>query len=152
LRNFLFDLTARSGAFAIWLLQGAGKCIAYVFGAICGVMVWLTANITRTLLVIIDKRKYEHSLQVTDQYALTRELEILQAVTRVKEDAMNRALWTNNHSIELNMLGSRLYNECEWSEASIHKYMRTVVESIPGLSYMVPDNESDDDEDGIPIN
>lgn len=151
MRNLIFDITARSGAVVIWFLQTFSKGVAYSIGAIFGILIWVTANTTKALLVLINRRKYEHASQVIDQSTLSKELEILQAVSKVKEDAMNRALWTSDHSIALNQLGSRLYNECDWSESNIHKYMRGVVESIPGLSYAVPDSEGDDDEDGIPL-
>lgn len=151
MNNILFAIIAQSGAALIWFLQTLSRGAAFAIGGISGSLIWLTANVTKILLVLINKPKYEHASCVIDQSTLTTELEILQAISRVKEDAMNRALWTNDHSIQLNNLGSRLYNECDWSEVNIHKYMRALVESIPGLSYAVPDSEGDDNDDGIPL-
>jgi len=75
------------------------------------------------------------------------ELETISSVIKVKEDALDRKKWTVHHTEALEVLGSRLINECDWSERKMHIYMKSVVESIPGLHYMVDIDEYDDDDD-----
>jgi hypothetical protein len=95
-------------------------------------------------LWLIDRDRVDHTEMVMDQAPLNNELQILMNVTRLKEDALERKAWTNHHSLALNQLSSKLYNECNWNEQRIHEYMRAIVESIPGLSY-VPGDEDDDE-------
>lgn len=109
----------------------------------------LTANSFKSLLWIIDPDRVNHAEHVIDQMSLNNELEILMNVTKVKEDALERRSWTNHHSIALNELSSKLYNECDWDKSRIHDYMRAIVESIPGLSYVA--GEDDDDDDSIDL-
>ena len=104
----------------------------------------LTANSFKSLLWIIDPDRVNHAEHVIDQMSLNNELEILMNVTKVKEDALERRSWTNHHSIALNELSSKLYNECDWDKSRIHDYMRAIVESIPGLSYVAGEEEDDD--------
>jgi hypothetical protein len=103
------------------------------------------ANVFKMSLWLIDRDRVSHTELVIDQYDINTELEILMNVNRVKEDALERKTWTGNHSMALNELSSRLYNECNWDETRIHQYMRNLVEAIPGLSYVSGnDSESDD--------
>jgi hypothetical protein len=96
-------------------------------------------------LRLVDPDRLDHAEQVADQYSMNQELEILGAVSHVKEDALEKKAWTAQHSQALNILGNRLCQECDWEEERIHDYMRRVVKSIPGLGYLVGSEEDDDD-------
>jgi hypothetical protein len=110
------------------------QCIAYLF---------------KFVLYLIDKERVNHAEQVFQQASINNELQILINATKVKEDALARGVWGNEHSIALNELSSELYYECNWGKDRIHSYMRSIVESIPGLSYVAGDE--DDDEDAISL-
>lgn len=113
---------------------------------IADLLVKLTANYFRFVLWIIDRERMDHAEQTVLQSSMNTELEILMMVSKVKEDALSIGVWKENHSMALNELGSRLYNECDWEEDQIHRYLRMVVESIPGLIYATSDDEDDEDE------
>jgi hypothetical protein len=105
-----------------------------------------TLALFKILLWVIDKDRIDHAEQVAEQMSLNNELQILMNVTKVKEDALERKAWTSHHSMALNELSSKLYSECEWEKDRIHDYMRAIVESIPGLSYVAADEEDEDDD------
>lgn len=148
MRKILFDSIAYIGKWSIFALNEISELLCLGLEKVFEFFVWILANSVRLLLWLIDKDRIEHAEHVLDQSLITRELEILGAITKVKEDAVGSKFWSNNHSEALNILGNRLLNECDWDEERIHDYMRRVVESIPGLGYMVG---SDEDDDGISI-
>jgi len=144
MRKHVFDIVAYTGSrllmFLAWASEFTQNIIKYAFAAI----IWLLANVLRIFLGLIDSEKYHHASQVSEQRELTNELDILARISAVKEDALNRKVWTAGHSLALSQLGNALYANCDWSERDIHNYMRNIVESIPGLSYAVGPDEEDD--------
>lgn len=149
MKEALFDITAQIGKWIIVGIHELGELIGYGIEAVFNFFVWITGNIFATILSWIDSERVKHAEHVAEQYPLAMELEILGAVTAVKEDALDKKKWTEQHSMALNVLGNRLFNECDWDEERIHDYMRRVVESIPGLGYAV--GSQDDDDDSISI-
>lgn len=151
MRDKLFDAVAWFGNLLIEGTKSIFQFFAFCCGLSAGAITWVIANITRIILTIIDSEKMEHATSVVEQAPINNELEILANVTKIKEEALERRRWTDDHTIALNQMGYRLYHECDWSEASIHAYMRDVVESIPGLSYSGRSISEDDDDDGIDL-
>lgn len=150
MRTKLFNLVAWLGQIVIESIKNVAGGLSWFIGLTSGIIVWLTANVITLLLRLIDSKKYNHISDIIDQAPINNELEILASVTSVKEEALQRRRWTDDHTLALNRLGARLYEECDWSEESIHTYMRQVVESIPGLSYGAEYGD-DDDDDGIDL-
>lgn len=148
MKETIFDITAQIGKWIIVGIHELGELLVLGVEAVSNFFVWLVGNIFAAVLSLIDAERVKHAEHVAEQYPLAMELEILGAVTHVKEDALEKKKWTEQHSIALNILGNRLFNECDWEEQRIHDYMRRVVESIPGLGYLVG---SDDDDDSISI-
>lgn len=149
MKRAFFDILAYTGSqfllFLVWVSQVLQDIIKYIFAAI----IWLSANVIRIILSLIDSEKYHHANQVSEQREMTSELDILARISAVKEDALKRKVWTEGHSLALSQLGNALYANCDWSERDIHNYIRGVVEDIPGLSYAV--KSDDDEEDGIEL-
>lgn len=125
-----------------FLLEGLSKVFNFIYYSI--------ASIFKGILWIIDKDRVYHAEQVLEQEDIGTELNILVRVSEIKNDALTRGAWTNNHSMLINKLSQQLYTDCDWSPHRIHTYMRAIVESIPGLSY-VPGNEEEDDDDSINV-
>jgi hypothetical protein len=152
MKKFFFDSVAFLGKAIINFFKGTGELLACGIESVFGFFSWTSAQIFRFVLWLIDKERIDHAEQVLDQFIMSRELEILGAITHVKESALSSKVWSENHSKALNILGNRLFQECDWEEDRIHDYMRRVVESIPGLGYAVGGDDDDDDEDdGIVI-
>ena len=145
MKKVLFDALAFLGEAFIDLLHNIGDLLSLGIESFFNLLVWLAANTFKVMLWVVDSDRLNHAEQVADQYSMNQELEILGAVSHVKEDALQKKAWTNQHSQALNILGNRLCHECDWEEERIHDYMRRVVESIPGLGYLAGSEEDDDD-------
>jgi hypothetical protein len=89
------------------------------------------------LLFLVDKERVSHLYAATDQETFSKELEVLSAVSKIKEHAIDTDDWNESHTKAIQELSSILYNECGWNETSIHVYMKQIVESVPGLEYGV---------------
>lgn len=146
MRTKLFNLVGSFGETFIDALRAVLEFSVNVQVKIADLILKLTAHIFKFILWLIDDERINHAEEAVKQSSLSTELEILMMVSKVKEDALNVGFWRENHSMALNELGSRLYNECEWEEDEIHRYMRMIVESIPGLTYAITDDDEDEDE------
>lgn len=144
MRNIIYNAI---GGFGEDLIAGLQVIFNFLIDLVTGIgnaIIVSIANIFKMSLWLIDRNRVDHAEMVMDQVPINNELQILMNVTRLKEDALEHKAWTSNHSLALNQLSSKLYNECNWDEKRIHEYMRAIVESIPGLSY-VPGDEDEDD-------
>jgi hypothetical protein len=150
MKNILFELIADMGENLIFGLQVIFTFFIDIQTNIADSLVTFVANVFKLSLWLVNRDRVGHAEMVIDQKSLNNELEILMSVTKVKEDALFNKSWTTNHSLALNELSTKLYHECEWDKDRIHDYMRAIVESIPGLSYMAADSD-DEMEDDEPI-
>lgn len=116
-----------------------GGAVVAIIGTIFGLGNWVLASVSRALLVALDRQQYEHISTTLEQRSTLNELELLKAATRVKEDAIGGGFWTASHTIAMNRIGTMLHHHCGWEPARIHGYLRQVVESIPGMSYVAGD-------------
>ena len=85
-------------------------------------------------------------MQVVDQAGMVHELILLNQANRVKTDALESG-WTDTHSVVIGDIRERLHIECGWTLRRVDKYMKEVVESVPGLQYMVDGASEGNDED-----
>ena len=145
MRKIIYDTLGDFGEDLITGLQVIFNFLIDILTGVGNTIIAFVANIFKMSMWLIDKERVDHTETVIEQFPLNNELQILMNVTRLKEDALERKTWTNHHSSALNQLSSKLYNECNWDQSRIHEYMRAIVESIPGLSYVPGDDEEDDD-------
>ena len=145
MRKIIYDTLGDFGEDLITGLQVIFNFLIDILTGVGNTIIASVANIFKMSMWLIDKERVDHTETVIEQFPLNNELQILMNVTRLKEDALERKTWTNHHSSTLNQLSSKLYNECNWDQNRIHEYMRAIVESIPGLSYVPGDDEEDDD-------
>lgn len=148
MRNFFFNLIGDFGEDLITLVQFVFNSLISLIAFVGDTLTSFVANIFKMSLWMIDRNRVDHTEMVIDQVPINNELQILINVTRVKEDALEQKTWTKDHSLAINHLSSKLYNECNWNEKRIHEYMKAIVESIPGLSYVSGDEDGDEDDDG----
>lgn len=149
MKKALFELVASYGQNSIALLVKLNEITSQIIGYSFGAVIFVNAKITRILLNLIDHPRYNHAAEVIEQSMITTELKILSAISELKQDVLAQKRWTNSHSDQLNYYGNLLANECDWEAGKIHSYMRQVVESIPGLSYGIEDDDEEDE--GIEI-
>lgn len=110
--------------------------IAFVFNSINRVIQSTAAS----LMTLVDKERFEHASTALGQLSELRELDLLMAATRVKDDAMKNKAWTIGHTVAMNQIGNALYAQCRWEPARIHQYLKDVIESVPGMVYMGGDD------------
>lgn len=145
MKNWIFNTISNLGEDLITGFQVVASFMITLLTDICNNLIQVTAYLFRMILWLIDRERIDHAQHVFQQMSMTNELQILMDVCKIKEDALERKLWTSDHSIALNELSSKLYYECDWDKDRIHDYMRAIVESIPGLSYVAADDDEDDD-------
>lgn len=154
MKSLLFPITAVLGDKFVNLLNFFFTSIINFQNRIYGAIIFCSAHAIKFILYLIDKDRLKYAEEVHRQSTISTEFKILANVLKVKEDALSKKVWTQNHAIALNNLATKLYHECDWQEDQIHGYMKEIVESIPGLIYVTSD-EDDEDEDeeneGIPI-
>jgi hypothetical protein len=149
MKNFIFNTIADMGESLIAGLQLIFNFLIDVQTKLANYLITLVANTFKMSLWLVSSDRVGHAEMVIEQQSLNNELEILMNVTKVKEDALSRKAWTSHHSLALNELSTKLYHECDWDKDRIHDYMRAIVESIPGLSYVAADEDDEDDDESI---
>lgn len=145
MKNWIFDAVSDLGEDLLTGFQIIASFLISILTDICNNVIRLVAYLFRMTLWLIDRERIDHAQHVVQQMSMNNELQILMNVSKIKEDALDRKLWTSDHSLALNELSSQLYHECDWDKDRIHDYMRAIVESIPGLSYVAADDDEDDD-------
>lgn len=138
MRNYLFQALAISGDSIINSLLFVSEILCSFITGIFRVIIFVVANISKFCLYIVDKNRLETIQASNDQSEILTEFQVLAMVEKVKQDAIAND-WTNQHSMAIQQLSARLYHECEWPLHKIHSYMKSIVESIPGLSYISGD-------------
>jgi len=94
----------------------------------------------KSLMSAIDSERLNHVEQTGEQVLELTELKLLIAANKTKDDALKNRVWTMKHTVLMNQIGSALYHQCGWEPARIHSYMRQVIESIPGVTYVAGDD------------
>lgn len=144
MKKQLFHVVPAVTYASIWFSDRVFSFVIQVLAWLSGVVRFLIANLGVALMKLVDNEEYEAiqaKIQLETQQA---ELDLLASVSKLKEHAMEIGDWTEEHTEALNAIGNALLNECSWDEEHVHRYLREVVESIPGLHY-----ETDEDEDDL---
>jgi hypothetical protein len=115
------------------------SAIANIFNSFNG-LIRLFAEKT---LLLIDEEKFNYAKLASGQSAELNELNLLIAANKVKEDALSNKMWTMGHTIAMNRIGNALQLSCNWEPVRIHAYLKSVIESIPGMVYMSGDDFED---------
>lgn len=147
MRKVLFNAVGRIGQILVEVNKYISIALIQVIRFSSNIGFSLIHFVIQNLLKIIDYDRFNLLQAYYSQKDMHLELETISNIINVKKDALDRKKWTVHHTEAIEVLGSRLINECDWSEHKMHVYMKSVVESIPGLHYMVDIDEYDDDDD-----
>lgn len=147
MRSLLFETVGRLSYILVSINKGISVGLIEIIRFFSNIGFSLTRFFIQALLKIIDNNRLEMLEAYYSQKDMHTELETISNVIKVKEDALDKKRWTVYHTQAIEKLGTRLINECDWSERRMHIYMKGVVESIPGLHYGVDIDEYDDDDD-----
>lgn len=140
MKLFLFKTIAFVAGSLVSINMTIGNSIAKGLVAFFNGINWLIQSISAQLMTIVDKDRFNHARTALDQLPELKELDLLMAASKVKDDAIKNKTWTIKHTIAMNQIGSALYAQCSWEPARIHQYLKQVVESVPGMVYMGGDD------------
>lgn len=142
MKIFLFRAIATVTAYLVSVNLIIGNAITGMLAAIFNGLNSVIKAVATALMKWVDKDRYEHAKLATEQYGQLAELDLLIAVSKVKDDALKNKVWTIGHTIAMNKIGSALYMQHGWEPARVHKYLKSVIETIPGMVYQAGDDFS----------
>ena len=134
--NFITMLTYAS----IWLTDRA-------FGIPAAVLLWLAATIRSKIATTgyffmrkLDpvQCKAAEAENETHPGELNRqglELKLMQSSYQVRDHAKEIGDWTDHHTEAMEAIGNALLLELGWEEDAVNDHIKSVVESIEGLSF-----------------
>jgi len=95
------------------------------------VLIAISTALTNAVLRIIDKERMDHALSTIQQTQEMTELNILNSIDEVKNDAVLQGEWNEEHEGRLNFLGTMLYHEHDWEEEQVYRYIHEVIAAGP---------------------
>jgi hypothetical protein len=148
MKSFLFEATVRVTYFLVWLIERVGAVVVFLPLWTTHKLKWLVATIGHGLMGLIDGERLseieEEEMEADEESetkAIHDELSLLVTAGKVRDHASELGDWTESHTQALNAIGDALLNQCYWEEDDVHQYLRSVVESIDGLEYHLPDED-----------
>jgi hypothetical protein len=140
---FLFRTVASITGFLIGINLAVGNLVGSLVAYFCNGLSLVIRFIGERLMMWIDADRYRHASVAAKQSAELTELSLLMAANQIKEDAVESKVWTARHTNALNVIANELHNSCGWEPVRIHKYLRPLVESIPGMGYSSTEDPGD---------
>ena len=136
MRAFLFKAVTQTSAALIGLAGVLNVTALRVIG-----------NVGYFLMKLIDAKKvksYEKLIEASEEQgseleSQAMELRLLSSANQVRDHARETDDWTDRHTEALNAIGDALMVEAGWEEESVHRYLKSLVESIEGLEYGTDD-------------
>ena len=110
MKNFLFLVFARSNH----LFSGFIKAIA-------DFLIFVNSEFGCLILKLIDARRLEHAMSVTEQQDEMNEFQILSNITGVINNAVHNGSWEDEHQNNINYFANILFQEYDWEESVIHE-------------------------------
>ena len=146
MRKFLFEAVARITYAKMWVLQR-------LFGIPAGVLMWLgqtSSSLVAKVGFAIMKRidplqcKGAEAAAEADPGELefqNMELGLLSSAYKIRDHAMAYGDWTDEHTEAIEAVGNALMDQVGWDPQHVHNHLKSVVESIDGLTYDVVDED-----------
>ena len=83
----------------------------------------------------VDRKNIEAAEQRYQLKSQQTELNLLSSASKVRDHAIENDDWNDYHSHAINAIALALINECDWEIQHVHNYLRSVVETVDGVSY-----------------
>lgn len=151
MRKFFFEIVSVSTYGLITLSDHFHDFVVGLISFTNQSIKWIVAHFGGNAMKIIDPKSYEEIQQRLEARDSQIELELLNNVSLLKEDALEKGEWSEQHTEALQAIGNALVGQCNWQEHHVHQYMKGVVESIPGLAYSTDDSEDEDDDEPLDL-
>jgi len=118
MKNYLFTIIASLSHLLTQAIRGFADFL-----------IFLNSETSCLLLKMIDDKRIQHVTSVIEQKDEISELGILMQIQSVVQDAISRGGWDEEHEGSLNMAANILYNEHDWEEDRIQKYVGNIIEN-----------------------
>lgn len=94
----------------------------------------ICTGITRSILIMLDRDRMLHAESAVDQYDTINELQVLEHISEVRNDALKQGAWNEEHEGKLNYLGTLLCNQHDWEVEQVERYIYEIIETGPAFS------------------
>ena len=137
MRGFLFKVVTDLFAIQIRVLSWLYQISLQVLGTVgVAFMRFIDPDRLEAYEALMEPNSQEDQSELKKQ---NLELQLANAATQVRDHAVENDDWTDHHTEALNAIGDALLNEIGWKEESVHRYLKSVVETIDGLEYGTDD-------------
>lgn len=96
-------------------------------------LIAIVTALSNSTLKIIDKDRMLHAESTVEQYDAISELQTLNNIEEVKNDALNVGEWNEDHEVRLNFFGNILCNEHDWEVEQVERYLYDVLAAGPSI-------------------
>lgn len=90
----------------------------------------ITAS-TSNALKIIDRDRMLHAESAVEQNDEITELQVLENIQQVRNEAVQVGEWSEEHEFKLNFFGNLLCNEYNWEVEQVERYLHEVISTGP---------------------
>lgn len=97
------------------------------------ILIAIVTAISNSTLKIIDKDRMLHAESTVEQYDAISELQTLNNIEEIKNDAINIGEWNEDHEVRLNFFGNILCNEHDWEVEQVERYLYDVLAAGPAI-------------------
>ena len=125
--NAAYTIIEKIADINVSLASLIGNSLIYIVQLIATGYIKITSFVFYGILSLLNKKRVEHTVTVTQQVDDLNELHVLSVIDNVKKAVVSRGYWTPLDADCLNSLGSRLYHEFNWTEDRIREYLETVL-------------------------
>lgn len=140
MKQTLFNLIGSTSGNVVRFNMTVGEFLASAVARLFNLLNFCVIWVARLAMNTLDEDRLKYVESVTLQQRELGELHLLNAATKVKDDALSKKMWTAGHTVALNRIAANLHYGCGWEPPRIHQYLREVVESIPGVVYTAGDD------------
>ncbi|MFZ9315665.1 MAG: hypothetical protein ACO24P_00220 [Candidatus Nanopelagicaceae bacterium] len=96
-------------------------------------LIFINGRIGWIVLSAIDKNRMHHAEVACQQESEISELNVLNSINEVRNDAMKSGKWNEDHENTLNFLGNVLANEHDWEVEEVERYLYEVIATGPAF-------------------
>lgn len=93
----------------------------------------IATGLSAHFMKLIDYKRMVHAESIAEQLEEMKELEILNNINQVRNEAVEIGKWIEDHENRLNFLGNLLYNEYDWEVEQVERYLHEVIETGPQI-------------------
>lgn len=147
MKSAIYSGIGHSGKFTL-------SAIAFIYNFIAESIVGLgriTYNAHQAAIIsilrVIDNKKTDQFEQASKQSDMLLEFDLLQKVIQIKEAYLKDRVWHDGYGFVLNVVATRLINECDWSKEQVTSYIQRTIGVIEELE--VEGVDEDDQPDAL---